>query len=94
MLGISSGRKTVTAAGTAEALESARREVLVAVITAETDNTGVVVIGGADVIAAQATRKGVPLDAGDSITLYSLDMNRIYIDSTVSGDGVTYLTVT
>jgi len=94
MLGISSGRKTVTAAGTAEALESARREVLVAVITAETDNTGVVVIGGSDVIATQATRKGVPLDAGDSITLYQLDMNRIYIDTTVNGDGVTYLTVT
>ena len=85
------GRKVVTTAGTRVALASstACKEV---VITAETDNTGVVAVGAAaTVVAALATRTGVPLNAGDSIVLQIDNLADVGLDSTVSGDGVTFM---
>lgn len=87
---LGNGRKTVTTAGTAEQLSGSSVPCYWVIITAETDNTGIVVIGGSGVIAAQATRQGVPLYAGDSVTLFVPDLNTIYLDTTVSGDGVTF----
>jgi hypothetical protein len=87
---ITDGRKVVATAGTKEPLASstACKEV---VITAETDNTGIVVVGAAGtVVAAIATRRGVPLAAGDSIVLQIDNLADIGLDSTVSGDGVTF----
>lgn len=89
--GIENGRKTVTTAGTAEALESNDHIVAYVVITAETNNTGVITVGDSSVVAAVATRTGMPLSAGDSLTLHNIDLNNIFIDTTVNGDGVTYL---
>ena len=60
-------------------------------ITAETDNTGLIVVGGSTVVASLATRQGVPLNPGDSITLDIDNLADINIDSTVNGDGVTFL---
>ncbi len=88
---ITDGRKIVTTAGTRVALASstACKEV---VITAETDNTGVVAVGAAaTVIAALATRTGVPLNAGDSVVLQIDNLADVGLDSTVSGDGVTFV---
>jgi hypothetical protein len=88
---VTDGRKVVTTAGTRVALatSTACKEV---VITAETDNTGIVVVGAAaTVIAAIATRTGVPLSAGDSIVLQSDNLADVGLDSTVSGDGVTFV---
>ena len=85
------GRKVVTTAGTRVALASstACKEV---VITAETDNTGVVAVGAAaTVVAALATRTGVPLKAGDSIVLQIDNLADVGLDSMVSGDGVTFM---
>ena len=85
------GRKVVTTAGTRVALASstACKEV---VITAELDNTGVVAVGAAaTVVAALATRTGVPLNAGDSIVLQIDNLADVGLDSTVSGDGVTFM---
>ena len=90
---ITDDRKIVTTAGTRVALASstACKEV---VITAETDNTGIVVVGAAGtVVAAIATRRGVPLAAGDSLTLQIDNLADIGLDSTVSGDGVTFATL-
>jgi hypothetical protein len=88
---IGSGRKIVAAAGTRVALAASTPAKSV-VIAAETDNTGIVVVGSAaGVIAALATRQGIPLNAGDSITLPIDDLADVGLDSTVSGDGVTYL---
>jgi hypothetical protein len=86
---LSNGRKVVAAAGTAEALAASTSCKTVA-ITAELDNTGVIVVGGSTVVAALATRQGVPLQAGDTITIDIDNLNDVYIDSTVNGDGVTY----
>lgn len=90
---ITDGRKVVAAAATAEALSAGTLLVNYVIITAETDNTGVIAVGASTVVAAEATRRGIPLNAGDSITLNSVDLSEVYIDATVSGDGVTYLEI-
>ncbi len=41
-------------------------------------------------MAALATRRGVPLSAGDSYELGIDDLSDVYIDALVSGEGVTY----
>jgi hypothetical protein len=87
--GIADNRKVVASAGTREAL-AASTACKKVIITAETDNTGVIAVGGTTVVAALATRRGTPLLAGDSIELEIDDLNDINIDSTVTGDGVTY----
>lgn len=83
------GRKTVAVAGTREQLASstACKSVL---ITALRTNTGTVVVGGSTVIAAQATRRGTPLDAGESMVVRVDNLNDIYLDVTVNGEGVVY----
>lgn len=88
--GIANGRKVTVSAGTAVALASSTSAKWVT-ITAETDNTGVVVVGGSGVIAALATRQGIPLSAGETVGPIPIDnLADVYIDTTVSGDGVTY----
>ena len=88
---VSDDRKVVTTAGTRVALATsfACKEVI---ITAETDNTGIVVVGAAGtVVAALATRRGVPLSAGDTLVLQIDNLADIGLDATVSGDGVTFM---
>jgi hypothetical protein len=85
---VADGRAVVTAAGTREQFDALPCRSVA--ITAETDNTGVVVIGGPTVVAALATRRGTPMSAGDT-TIWAVDnMNLLWRDSTVSGDGVTF----
>ena len=79
-----------TSAGTRVALASSTACQWVQV-TAETDNTGIIVIGGSTVVAALATRRGTPLSAGDTIVLPVSDLANVYIDATVSTDGVTFI---
>lgn len=96
MPGLVDGRTVVTTAGTRVALSATSASFRSVTITAETDNTGIVVVGGlSTVVAAVATRRGIPLNAGDSITFtYAADgvndMSQIGLDATVSGDGVTF----
>ena len=87
--GISNGRTIVTTAGTRVVLATSTACKKID-ITAETDNTGLIVVGGTTVVAALATRQGVPLNAGDTYSLEIDNLNDINLDSTVSGDGVTY----
>lgn len=87
--GLNTGRKVVTTAGTAVAIASSTTCKWVA-ITAETDNTGYIVVGDSGVIASLSTREGVPLNAGDSIVIPIDNLSDVYIDSTVSGEGVTF----
>lgn len=91
--GTADGRKVVAAAGTRVALaaSTAMKEVT---ITAETDNTDLIVVGGATVVASLSTRQGTPLYPGDSATIEGDDLADIYLDSIVSGEGVTYTYLT
>lgn len=87
---IDDGRKIVTTAGTAEMLaaDTPCKEVL---IIAELDNIGYVVIGGSTVVAAASTRRGIPMSAGGSLEIVTNNLNTVYLDVTVDGDGVTYI---
>ena len=88
--GIGDGRKVVATAGTREALAASTTAKMV-IITAETDNTNPVVVGGATVVAALATRQGTPLYAGETITLPCDNLADIYLDVLTNGEGVTYV---
>lgn len=79
---------TVAAAGTAEVLaDHACQEVT---IIALDTNTGYIYVGGSDVSSAVY---GVKLAAKDSITLAVSNTNLIYIDSSVNGEGISYVVV-
>ena len=89
---IGEGRQIVTTAGSAVQLASSL-DIGQVIIVAEFDNTGVICVGGSGVIADEATRVGVPLNPCDA-TIISIDnINKIYIDSTIDTDGVTYVVV-
>ena len=91
---IKDGRKIVTAAATRETLVASSTPAKLVLITAKTNNTGVIVVGGSTVIALLATRRGTPLLAGDSVLLEVDDLLDVYLDTTVDGDGVTYAYLT
>lgn len=84
------GVKTVAVAGTDETLVSAARSCKWVIVQAQTDNTGIIAVGGVGVDATVATGTGVALTAGQSVTLAIDDLLRVYVDATVSGDGVRY----
>lgn len=88
--GIGDGRKEVAVAGTPEPLVASSTPCTKVNIMAEKNNTGIIVVGGSSVDAAEATRTGIPLDAGQSHTMEIDDLVKIYLDATVSTEGVTF----
>jgi len=83
--------KTVTSAGTAVALHAAQRVKSVTIV-AKISNTGQVYVGGSDV--ASATNDGMA--PGDSLSIPAenwLDLNDLYVDSDVNGEGVDFWAV-
>ncbi len=91
--GIGDNRKAVTNAGTAEALAGSTAAKYV-IITADAANTGTICVGGATVVAAAATRRGIPLSAGGSCGLNIDNLADVFIDATVSGEGVSFAYLT
>jgi len=87
---IMDGRKVVATAGTRVTL-AASTTCKHVTITAETNNTDIVVVGGVTVVAALATRQGVPLYPGDTYDLDIDDLADVYLDAMVSTEGVTYV---
>jgi len=85
------GRKTVTAAGSAEKLVAAGTPISWVIISAFEGNTGTVVVGSSTVVADAAIRRGAPLNKGDSIGLSVSDLSQIYLDVTVNGEGVSFI---
>lgn len=87
---IGDGRKTVTTAGTRVTLVASSTPCKKVDITSELDNTGVIVVGGSTVVASLSTRRGTPLLPGDTHSLEIDDLQDVYLDSTVNGEGVTF----
>lgn len=83
------GVTTVTTAGTDVAL-AASTACKGVVIQAQTDNTGLIAVGATGVDATIATGTGIILNPGDSIPILTDNLADIFIDSTVSGEGVRY----
>lgn len=92
--GAGSGRKVVTTAGTRVQLVTASTPVKQVIISGLSENTGIVVVGGSAVVAAVATRQGYPLRAWDAVAFDIDDLIDLYIDSTVSGEGVSWMSLT
>ena len=86
---VGDGRAFVTTPGTAVAL-AASTAIKEVTVTAETNNTDIIVVGGSTVVAALATRRGIPLYPGDSFTIESDNLAEVYIDAEVGTEGVTY----
>ncbi len=81
------GEKTISAAGTAEALEATSRRVRGLVIVAKSGNTNPIFLGGDDV--GSSTNGG--LTAGQSIVLEGLvDTGEIWLDVTTNDEGVDF----
>ena len=86
---IHDNRAVVAASGTAVPLGGSV-SIKEVTITAETNNTDIVVVGGSTVVAALLSRKGTPLYPGGSITIEIDNLAKIYIDARVSSEGVTF----
>ena len=87
---LSDGRKAVTTAGTRVPLDASLARIGKVTITAEETNTGIIVVGGATVVAAVGTRRGTPLRARDVAEVDVNQLTDVYLDSTVNGEGVTF----
>ena len=91
--GIGHGVTTVPTAGV-DVVLAASTTCKILIIQAQTDNTGVIAIGGSGVDATIATGTGVALYAGEVIPLELDNLADVYIDATVSTDGVRYTYLT
>lgn len=89
---IADGNKTVPTPGTAVKLTASVTSIKKVLITAMEANTDMVVVGGSTVVAAKATRRGIPLPPLSSLEVFIDDLSKIYIDAVVAGNGVTYMT--
>lgn len=86
------GRTTVATAGTPVQLSGTSTNCRRVTIQAERNNTGYIAVGLSNNIdAAVGSERGAQLAAGDAIDVYMSNLNKIWIDSTVNGDGVTYI---
>lgn len=85
---LSTGLKTVTTAGTAVKLVSSHTASAFVVITALPTNTKYIALGDANVNAT--TYQGIPLSAGEKFGFSAKQLDGIYLDSQVNGEGVAY----
>ena len=84
---IVNGQNAVAAAGTAEALAAATPLRSIVVIKALIGNTGNIFVGDLNVDSAN----GYVLAQGESVVLSIADLEDIFIDSAVDGDGVSFV---
>lgn len=89
---ITSGRKTVTSAGTAEALVGSATPCKYVMVSALLGNTNQVVIGDSGVKATTgATQEGIILIPGnDPVRIDIDDVSLLYVDAQTNGEGVAF----
>lgn len=85
------GNKSVTTAGVAVPLAANRTGSYSVTVMANLTNTDYVCVGDSTVVAAVSGRRGIPLSAGMSITLPIEDISKLWLDSVVNGEGVTFI---
>lgn len=86
---LTSGTKTVTTSGTRVQLISTATECKRIDVVADSNNSGIIYVGGATTLASTIT--GIPLTPTGSYTFYITDVSNVYIDSTASGDKVSFV---
>ena len=87
---VGDGSKNVTTAGTAVALAASSIPCRAVLVHAKPENTGVVVVGASTVVASASTRRGIALLPGEKVLLRVTDVSSLYLDSAVSGEGVSF----
>tara|TARA_Y100000310_G_scaffold310544_1_gene355897 strand:+ start:4188 stop:4670 length:483 start_codon:yes stop_codon:yes gene_type:complete len=92
--GINHGVNEIASAGTEEELKNTATPAKVVFIQSQTDNTGLIAVGGSGVDATEASGAGVILLPGETVVIETADLQDIYIDATVSGEGVRYTYLT
>jgi hypothetical protein len=85
---IGDGTTTVTTAGTRVQLPTV--SVSRVYLQANPSNTGEIVVGSSSVVASSSTRRGVAVFATQWVEFKVDNLNKLYIDSTVSGDKINY----
>lgn len=85
---ISTARVLVATAGTRVQLTATPTPCKRVDIQALHSNTGTIVVGGSDVVAVLGTRQGIAIDAKQVYSIDIDDLSKLYIDSTVNGEGV------
>lgn len=84
------GRQTIPTAGTRIQLSTTPMTCKTVVISALNANKGTIVVGGETCVAEVTAQRGTPLLAGDTYPVQIDNLNKIYLDATYAGDGVTY----
>lgn len=84
---IYSGQKNVTTAGARVALATTQTLVSGVTIKAKIGNTGSIYVGGSGVTSSN----GYILAAGDTVFVEVSDLVTVYLDSSVNGEGVSYI---
>lgn len=84
---IFSGKKTVSSAGTAEAIASSQAILSGVTVKALAGNSGIVYIGPSSVDSTN----GLELSAKESVFLEVANLATVYVDAASSSDGITYL---
>ena len=88
---ITSDRKSVTSAGTAEKLVASSTPCQYVEVSADLGNTNPVVVGGSDVVAASDSQKGIVLIPGNDPWRIDIDdVSKLYVDAQTNGDSVTF----
>ena len=78
------GEKTVTTAGTPEALAASQTVLRGVTVRAKASNTDSILVGPqADPV--------FPLEPGEAVVLYVGNLDDVWLDAATSGDGVSYL---
>lgn len=106
---ISTGIETCASAGTKVQFETSDMFVREIVITANSANTGIIVIGDVNVVASAATRRGHPLNPDGVVVFkghghsdhggrgddaqFRFNLKDFYIDSVVSGEEVSWFAI-
>ncbi|MCH8325944.1 MAG: hypothetical protein IIB83_05205 [Bacteroidetes bacterium] len=88
--GIGHGVETVDSAGTDQAIVTSSTPAKGVIVQAQTDNTNVIAVGGSGVDAVIATGSGVILYAVDSVFIPCDNLNEVFIDALVTGEGVRF----
>jgi hypothetical protein len=84
-------RKTVTTAGTAVQLLTASTPCKWVVVVAFKANTDAVAVGSSTVLAATGTARGVLLNPMEKAAIPIDNVNKVWLDSRVNGEGVAFL---
>lgn len=86
-----SGRKVTVAAGTAILLAASSTPCLFVLVSPLATNTNTVAVGDSAVLMTAGSEKGVQLQkTSHAIGLWITNLNLLYVDSVVSGEGVAF----